>query len=1232
MAFNVGSLVVELSANVARLQADINVARASVDRGMGAITKSAQVAQAALGALGVGLTAGALTSAIKGTIDFADNINDLSQRLGISIRELGMWKLAAQQSGADLGVVARGVKALSTSMVEHAERFRKAGITATNANDALLQLSDIFRALPDGIQKTSLAVELFGKAGLDLIPMLNQGSAGLAEAQAMAREYGDRLAALAPHADKFNDLMEELKLQSSAAGFNIAEKLVPALNKFLEVMNKTGLSGAIGATVDRAITGGNIQTRIRELQDQLEGKQAWLAEQELKGQSVFYPEIAKPGLMAGMAITRGELSSLQSMIDGMKELAAQEALAGSSASYSNEQRRSSSKSMAEAAEAAKILAGGARSAREEVDKLASVLGKINDKDSGLDASFWKDLQTLHDGYKAGRLTVDQYRDAVGKLTMQQRFYQDQLRGANQVVEDAMALEEKQIGVTEGAIRAVREKIEAIELDGKTMLMASDERERYIALQALEAEKVHLTAEAYEQLRERLLSALDNRAALRAYRDGQAEMWGGIEQTAHQTFISIFDSGKDAFDRLRDTLKNGLYELLYQMTLKRWLIQLAVGVGGEGMATSAFGQGAVNSALSGGSSLSGITNLASGWNGGGAFGGAVSGYAGNGIAWLGDRIGSESLSNYGFSLMGGQSALPLGGMLSAYQVGGAKGFAVGAGSTALAGGIGGMASGAGFMSGASGALAGMGPWGWAALAAAAILGMNQNGGTPHAGGIAFSGGEGYATPGTQAGIRAYYADQGAADQMVMSDWTKRFSKATADALGPAAEGFAKTFNEIAKANGLAGGYQFGLAFSADGEDPVRARSSILDAAGKQLAWTKDYNKLGDDPQQGLQLMLTEQVPRLMLTALEGMDLNALAESFLDTLDIEAMSAEAVQQAIAFVQATDEIVSAFGRLGIGANEVTAQLISALGGMEQAVAGLNAYYEGYFSEAERTAHLTENLREQFGLLNLEMPATRSEFRSLVESIDLTSSAGATTYAALIGMAGAFGTVADAAAQSTASVVEAAAAAVTDNFTKERLVGGEVDRAAGDIATAWQDIADSIVETARRLRGDLLDEAESYARLQADFAMATAAARAGDDVAAGKLSDLAASVVEAAKLVSVTGADYNLVAARTIASLNTTAETLHDKYGVKIPGFAAGGWHAGGYAIVGESGPELAYMPPARVYSSTDSRALLDIEPLVAEIRRLETRLAAIERHAESTAKATNGEGRAPILVETA
>ena len=225
MAFNVGSLVVELSANVARLQADINVARASVDRGMGAITKSAQVAQAALGALGVSLTAGALTSAIKGTIDFADNINDLSQRLGISIRELGMWKLAAQQSGADLGVVARGVKALSASMVEHAERFRKAGITATNANDALLQLSDIFRALPDGIQKTSLAIELFGKAGLDLIPMLNQGSAGLAEAQAMAREYGDRLAALAPHADKFNDLMEELKLQSSAAGFNIVHNL-----------------------------------------------------------------------------------------------------------------------------------------------------------------------------------------------------------------------------------------------------------------------------------------------------------------------------------------------------------------------------------------------------------------------------------------------------------------------------------------------------------------------------------------------------------------------------------------------------------------------------------------------------------------------------------------------------------------------------------------------------------------------------------------------------------------------------------------------------------------------------------------------------------------------------------------------------------------------------------------------------------------------------------------------
>lgn len=195
------------------------------------------VASSLNGVLGLA-AGGGLVATIKSTIDLGDEMNDLSQKVGISVQNLATWTLAAHQSGTSIDSVAKGVKGLSQYMVANGDAMQKAGITAKDANGALIQIADIFAAMPDGVEKTNLAVKLFGKAGMDMIPMLNLGSKGLGEASDKASEYGKRLAELAPKADKLNDQLAELALQSKVAGINMASMVAGPVTEWLEANNE----------------------------------------------------------------------------------------------------------------------------------------------------------------------------------------------------------------------------------------------------------------------------------------------------------------------------------------------------------------------------------------------------------------------------------------------------------------------------------------------------------------------------------------------------------------------------------------------------------------------------------------------------------------------------------------------------------------------------------------------------------------------------------------------------------------------------------------------------------------------------------------------------------------------------------------------------------------------------------------------------------------------------------
>jgi hypothetical protein len=176
-----------------------------------------------------GLSVAGLVAVANKAIDAADAMNDLSQRVGIAVKDLVKYELAASQSGTTMESLAKGIKGLAGNLMEHGDALKKAGITATTADGAMKQLADVFANMPDGMEKTTLAVKLFGKSGMDLIPMLNMGADGLEKTAEKSAKYAAQMAIMAPMADAYNDNMAEIAMSSKVVGMTIVNDMLPQM-------------------------------------------------------------------------------------------------------------------------------------------------------------------------------------------------------------------------------------------------------------------------------------------------------------------------------------------------------------------------------------------------------------------------------------------------------------------------------------------------------------------------------------------------------------------------------------------------------------------------------------------------------------------------------------------------------------------------------------------------------------------------------------------------------------------------------------------------------------------------------------------------------------------------------------------------------------------------------------------------------------------------------------------
>ncbi len=194
-------------------------------------------------------------------VDTGDRLNELAQQVGVSVEFLSSLRITARQNGVDLASLAFGFKQLASQVQDTADpasaatiAFRRLGVEVHDSEGKLKSSEEIFRAvadgftsLQDGAGKSVLAVQLFGRAGQNLIPLLNGGSASIDAMQGKVRALGLEFSGNAARAaGQFNDSLNDLKTVFEGAAQKLAVQVLPALNKFLE------FAVAHGPTIQKA--------------------------------------------------------------------------------------------------------------------------------------------------------------------------------------------------------------------------------------------------------------------------------------------------------------------------------------------------------------------------------------------------------------------------------------------------------------------------------------------------------------------------------------------------------------------------------------------------------------------------------------------------------------------------------------------------------------------------------------------------------------------------------------------------------------------------------------------------------------------------------------------------------------------------------------------------------------------------------------------------------------------
>lgn len=276
------SLDILLRAPTSKLDSDLKRANALAK---GFFSQFRSLAAAAIGGLTVASVVGRINDAFK-TLDATAK---RALKLQVDVQEIRGLELAAELSGlavekinTSYGILIRNIAAANAGGKQQQQLFQQLGLDAQKlggmgAADQFQAIATALDGIQDRTQKANAAIQLFGKSGLDLLPLMANQGKGIADAMKDAQRIGGFIStAEAGRVEAANDSFSRLAFTVRSLFQRIAVDMAPALTRLFTTMAEGLKPGtALNAMLQ---TFGSVATLLVNVLDVLLNEVRFLSE------------------------------------------------------------------------------------------------------------------------------------------------------------------------------------------------------------------------------------------------------------------------------------------------------------------------------------------------------------------------------------------------------------------------------------------------------------------------------------------------------------------------------------------------------------------------------------------------------------------------------------------------------------------------------------------------------------------------------------------------------------------------------------------------------------------------------------------------------------------------------------------------------------------------------------------------------------------------------------------